>query len=220
MTVAGLLAFGCGGSTSTDGAGGTPAGGMGGGAASGGGSSGGGAASGGGSSGGAASGGGSSGGSAGAGGSSAAPCSPAQPCAADEYCDYPDDRCGEGVSGKCQPRPVPCDLAYVPVCACDGQTHGNACGARAAGADLNAKGGCPPPVGMFVCGPRFCLAAPKQYCQHAVSDVGGTADEYICKAAPEECAFAPSCGCVKNEPCGAGCTGDKMGNMTLTCPGG
>jgi hypothetical protein len=44
----------------------------------------------------------------------------------------------------CLPRPEACILIYDPVCGCDGQTHGNACQAHAAGTDVAYDGECAP----------------------------------------------------------------------------
>src|SRR5262245_17017656 len=51
------------------------------------------------------------------------------PCAENEYCAYPDHRCGDGDRGICLPRPGEClagELRVV-VCGCGQETHDNAC---------------------------------------------------------------------------------------------
>lgn len=146
-------------------------------------------------------------------------CSPSVPCSNSEYCDYPDDRCGEGAKGVCKPRPNGCDLLYAPVCTCNGTQAGNECGAYAGGVDVSVLGNCPPPPDTFACGSKFCDGT-FQYCLHSVSDVGGIPDSYSCEPIPAGCASKATCACVKQQPCGDWCTTDGAGNVTLTCPGG
>ncbi len=146
-------------------------------------------------------------------------CSPSQPCAASEWCDYPDNLCGAGSPGACKQRPQGCDLLYAPVCTCDGQQAGNACAGQSGGQDVSAEGGCPAPQGMFGCGPIFCTVG-QQYCQMAISDVGGYPNEFACKALPTACGSSPSCACLKSESCGDMCKADSAGNLQVTCPGG
>src|SRR5262249_13620944 len=59
-------------------------------------------------------------------------CGLGTPCKADEYCDYPDNRCGFGVLGACKPSPAGCDKNFVATCACDGLVHENDCEANKA----------------------------------------------------------------------------------------
>lgn len=146
-------------------------------------------------------------------------CTPQKGCAADEWCDYPDNLCGAGVAGKCVKRPQGCDLLYAPVCTCEGKQAGNACAGQSAGWDVNAKGGCTPPQDMFGCGQLYCMKG-KQYCQVLGSDVAGYPDDFACKDLPAGCGSAPSCGCVSGEMCGSLCKPDAEGNLQLICPGG
>lgn len=148
-----------------------------------------------------------------------AACKPDQPCAADEYCDYPDNHCGAGSAGQCVKRPAGCDLIYAPVCTCAGAEAGNECSAYSDGSDLNGNGGCKPPVGMFECGQQFC-ATGNQYCEVIGSDLGGYPDTYTCKQLPAGCAAGVSCDCLKAEQCGSVCKADASGNYQLTCLGG
>lgn len=218
FALASLLLAACGGSTSAE----TGSQGAGGGAGSsgGGGSSGSGGASGAGGSAG-------SGAAAGSGGGSGAACGGigGLPCAADEYCDFADDSCGafDG-GGTCKKRPNGCPDLYSPVCGCDGQVHANPCDTNAAGTDLSALGGCPPPQGWIACGTGFCEAT-MQYCQRATSDIGGEPDSYSCRMLPQGCNGVGTCACVANEPCGnimcevvAG--GGNTSGVMVTCPGG
>jgi hypothetical protein len=110
-------------------------------------------------------------------------------------------------------------MLWAPVCGCQGFVASNQCDAYAAGVDLDAEGNCKPADGTFSCGSSLCIV-PGFYCEHSVSDVGGTPDGFTCKPTPPACTTAPSCGCLKNEPCGDWCSADAMGDWTLTCPGG
>lgn len=147
-------------------------------------------------------------------------CTPTSACGTGAYCDYPDDLCGAGAVGVCKPKPLGCDASFAPICGCDGQVASSDCAAQSNGVDRSAKGGCAVPPKTFACGPIFCQGAPLQYCAHDVSDVAGQPDGWACKSAPPACSGAPSCGCLAKEPCGASCSGDSMGNWTLTCAGG
>lgn len=156
-----------------------------------------------------------------AGGTCEAPgdeCSQQKPCPQGFWCDYPDNRCGDGQPGECKPSPNGCDLLYAPVCGCDGTVHGNDCGAMTAGVDINSNGGCMPPQDTFECGHLFCLDG--SYCRISISDVGGVPDGYSCELLPMACGSTASCACLANEPCGSFCELDAGGNATLTCPGG
>lgn len=64
------------------------------------------------------------------------------PCAADQWCDYPDDLCGAGAHGMCFPQPRVCNLIFAPHCGCDGVTHSNECVANANGTDIDHPGDC------------------------------------------------------------------------------
>lgn len=142
-------------------------------------------------------------------------------CGADEYCDFPNDRCGDtDLTGICKPRPEACPDAYLPTCACDGTVYGNPCDAAAAGQDVSDLGNCKPPADdMFPCGHGFCDEAT-EYCQKTTSDVVGFPDSFQCAPIPAACGSAPSCACM-DDPC-AKIYCDKLpdGGILVTCPGG
>lgn len=67
-------------------------------------------------------------------------------CAGTEFCAYVEGQhCGAAdASATCQPRPDGCLANVDPVCACDGKTYSNACGAALAGFGIDHKGACTP----------------------------------------------------------------------------
>jgi hypothetical protein len=67
-------------------------------------------------------------------------------CAADQYCDYPDDAmCGAAdQTGDCLPKPETCTEDCPGVCGCDGQFYCNACIAAQAGIDVDPLTSCTP----------------------------------------------------------------------------
>lgn len=142
-------------------------------------------------------------------------------CAADEYCDWSSNSCGTAGfdTGTCQPRPQGCPADYSPVCGCDGVVHGNECGANGAGADVDASGACEPPAEYFRCGYRFCSLGI-EYCQVAVSDVGGVPDGYSCVQPAAPC-DPLDCSCLEAEPCFEfSCEATEDGGIEIVCPGG
>jgi len=57
-----------------------------------------------------------------------------------QYCAKPPGECdGEG---ECRVRPEICTADWNPVCGCDGETYGNACGAASAGQSVAYDGEC------------------------------------------------------------------------------
>jgi hypothetical protein len=158
-------------------------------------------------------------------GGGTAGCSAGADCAPDEYCDFPDDRCGAGEPGVCEKRPTVCSDGAWIVCSCEGTIEYAGC-QTLAGFDTNVDASaCTQPGGVFddvfACGDRFCLTGIS-YCQLAVSDVGGIPDVYSCELLPSSCGGAgqPTCACLSGEACGAMCDDGGAGEVTLTCPGG
>jgi hypothetical protein len=139
------------------------------------------------------------------------------PCAASEYCDFPDNNCGVAdQSGTCKPRPETCPLvAGRPTCGCDLKVYAGECPLYRAGTDLNASGGCDVMPGWFACGYTQCNLQT-QYCLHdPITKTGAT---FSCVEIPR-CASQPaSCACLAGERCGNACTGDAAAGLTLTCP--
>jgi hypothetical protein len=141
-------------------------------------------------------------------------------CAADQFCDFPDDQCGgNDNTGVCVQRPIGCPDIYQPTCGCDNKVYGNACDANSQGVDVNVGEGCAPPGGMFPCGAGFC-ALGMQYCERDTSDVGNQPSSFSCHPLPATCGSTPSCACLSGVPCGGICMGSQNGAFEVTCPGG
>lgn len=142
-------------------------------------------------------------------------------CGAAEYCDWGVNSCGtqDFDEGTCAPSPEGCDAVYQPVCGCDGEVYGNQCEANGGGVDVDAEGDCTAPEGYFGCGYRFCDST-FEYCQVAVSDIGGEPDVYACQVPAEAC-DPLSCDCLTNEPCfDFSCEETPDGGIVIICPGG
>jgi hypothetical protein len=142
-------------------------------------------------------------------------------CASTDWCNYQPSQCGgDDSTGVCELKPNACDDIYQPVCACDGNVHGNECDAQLAGVDLNLLGGCEPPdPQLFSCGAWFCSRAA-DYCRRSISDVVGMDDDFVCVAQPVGCGNVATCDCLGDEPCGTECAGEPDTGLTVTCPGG
>jgi hypothetical protein len=152
------------------------------------------------------------GGSAGGTGGTAGTCG-GQKCAFGQRCAH--DMCGAPDSeGHCRDVPLDClepPSTWRPVCDCKANVWPFSCGEF----DTAPAERCT----EFPCGGSKCAIAT-QYCERQVSDVGGVPDTYTCKPLPASCMGAPSCTCVRSEPCGGSCQGNGPLGLMLTCPGG
>lgn len=63
-------------------------------------------------------------------------------CGVGEFCRSNSGVCTDDELGQCEPVPNACDGDYTPVCGCDGNTYGNACGADSAGVNQRHAGEC------------------------------------------------------------------------------
>ena len=118
-------------------------------------------------------------------------CKSNEGCADGEYCAKKDGLCDS--VGICSPLVSECDLVYAPICACNGQTYGNACEAATAGVNVASEGTC-----ENICGTIAGLPCPEGWqCDFQaglckVSDLAGS-----CVVTPEACpdVWKPVCGC-------------------------
>ncbi len=149
---------------------------------------------------------------AGDGGLSGDPCSIARPCAGDQYCDYPDQQCGQGAQGICRPRPVECNEAGPSQCGCDGKRYTMSCEAHRAGTDDGPDACATDSPEYFACGSSQCRVG-SQFC--SVSGLLG-AYTYTCKDAGS--CTTSDCMC-KSEPClgGQSCIPVTGGGTTHVC---
>jgi len=130
------------------------------------------------------------------GGGDTSVCGPnAGSCASDQYCDYPDDRCGDGQTGTCQARPSSCPAVVDPVCGCDDTTYDNKCEAAAAGVDVQHQGRCN--SGSDCTSSDEC--ASDEFCEFP-DDQCGDGQTGTCKPRPSICPAVvdPVCGCDNN----------------------
>lgn len=141
-------------------------------------------------------------------------------CAANEYCDYPDNRCGSADGqGVCKPRPEVCAPIFIATCGCDGTISSNDCATHAAGSDVANLGGCQAPAGQFACGAYFC-SQKSEYCTKFSSDVGSEPDTFSCTPIPAGCGATPTCACLAGVTCGDVCAATNDGGLQVTCLGG
>jgi hypothetical protein len=145
------------------------------------------------------------------------PCSSNADCPPEDYCDFPDDLCGDGEVGVCREAPLGCEAHFAPVCTCDGDWHSNAgCAAAFARVDLWSTGACPVADGYFACGSDQCDLGVA-YCQRTNAPPPLQA---VCVELPDACLAPPTsgCECLADTPCGnAACSGTRETGLGVTC---
>lgn len=139
-------------------------------------------------------------------------------CAADHYRAWPSEVCGVGLQGTpsmCMPRAEHCSVgASGPVCGCDGKMYQSWCAANTAGVDVNDKGGCTPPAGMFACGHGFCTVA-SEYCDIELSDTVDP-NHHACAPLPPGCSPA-ACACLSLAVYNCSCITTPEGGLVRSC---
>ncbi len=154
-------------------------------------------------------------------------CALASTCPSNQFCEYPDDRCGaNGTMGTCVDRPsfcrvLPSDEARV--CACDRKVYDSPCEASRAGQDIAQEGICALSIDQFACGSNVC-SRKSQYCRVTKLDSMPRAPAtFRCVLLPAICASAALdvvCACLNknNVACANTCRIESPSNAPfVTC---
>jgi hypothetical protein len=158
----------------------------------------------------------------GQGGGGGTECSPTAACPQGSFCDYADNRCGQGdLTGSCRPAPVSHCSAPQLACGCDGVVAASCDGAIGFGnaVDIAPPETCAAPAGTFACGDFFCGPIESQYCQ-GVLNLDTCAMDYTCVPIPADCNGSPSCACITTVDDLMSCDGDTTTGITGLLPGG
>ncbi|MDI1451182.1 hypothetical protein [Polyangium sp. 6x1] len=157
------------------------------------------------------------GGSVGTGGSGPVACMKREDCAETEYCDFADNRCGEGEAhGVCELRPIECSFGGGRVCGCNGKVQLFDCPQMQDAVDISVNGNCETPSDSFACGYTYCLNGVSYCYEHAGLDPVYFSCDYF----PEPCNSADPCSCLQlGFFCqGVTCTTDAEGHTFVRCP--
>ena len=145
-------------------------------------------------------------------------------CTGTQFCDFALNTCGEMSGGTfetpdCRPRTQSCPAYSGPACGCDGQIYASACDAQAAAVDVDARGSCALPAGLFPCGYVQCRLAD-QICMQVWKGTGSLDNSmYGCQPLPADCSTSPSCDCLFAHPdgCLSTCTGTAATGLHAIC---
>jgi hypothetical protein len=120
-------------------------------------------------------------------------CDAHKACPRTFYCDYPDDDCGDGASGKCVPIPTECAFNHIDptACGCNGLVAQSLC-VNLNGYDFSADlTRCA--SATFQCGLLVCKELT-EYCE-----IDSSTLVHTCKPMPTACTLGVAdCSCIPN----------------------